>query len=146
MPLPSACLKLGKVLRDPVDICKFKHPGTGQTVRKNDAEAVKVVAYALASSYKHVPNDYPIFGSFLGVLRRLGQEMAHPDLHSLYESWRPVLGETNLDREDCVSATLRRYEIQSDDLDRVEGLLSTIQDLPALVVDPVFDTLRETDY
>jgi len=145
-PLPSACLKLGKVLRPPVDICKFKHPLTKQLVEKTPLEAVAVMAYALSSSYGAVPRDYPIFGAFLQTLDRLGLEMQHPDLHSVYESWRPIMTDFTLDIEDACSAICRRYDLSRDDLDRVHCLLSLVVQLPSLVVDPVFDRLRAVDY
>lgn len=145
-PLPSACLKLGKVLRDPVDVCKYKHPVTGQTVLKTDAEALSVMAYALASSYKNLDAKYPILGPFLATLRRLGTEMSHPNLHSILESHRPVMDEFNLDWDDALSATLRRYDLCMDDINRVTSLLLSVQVLPSLVVDPVFDRLRSVDY
>jgi len=146
MPLPSACLKLGKVLRDPVDVCKYKHPVTRETVRKSGEEATRVMAYALASSYKTVEENYPILGPFLATLRRLGTEMSHPDLHSLYESQRPAMVDANIDVEDCVSATLRRYDLAVHELDRVRSLLGSVESLPAMVFDPVFERLREVDY
>lgn len=146
VPLPSACLKLGKVLRDPIDICKYKDPKTGQTVRKTGPEAVRVVANALASSYGTISFDYPILGAFLRTLRRCGEEMVHPDLHNIYESWRPVLDDVDIDTEETCQAILVRYDLDMGDIERVSRLLASVVSLPTLVVDPVFHRLKVRDY
>lgn len=146
MPLPSACLKLGKVLRDPIEICKYKDPETRQTVWKTGPEAVKVVAFALASSYSTVPKDYPILGAFLNTLRRCGDKIAHPDLHQLDESWRPKLDDENVDAEETIQAIATRYDLEYSDILRVSALLDSVVNLPALVIDPVFDVLKARDY
>lgn len=146
MPLPSACLKLGKVLRDPIEICKYKDPATRQTVWKTGPEAVRVVAFALASSYSTVPKNYPILGCFLHTLRRCGDKITHADLHQLDESWRPKLDDENVDAEETMQAIAQRYDLTDNDIQRVSTLLDSVVELPALIVDPVFDVLKARDY
>ncbi|QJZ28421.1 hypothetical protein 1 [Kummerowia striata luteovirus] len=148
MPLPSACLKLGKLLRDPRDITRSVKTVHGIRVKTEDdyVTAVRKCSHALASSYGLVPDSYPIFGSFLSVLRRLGIQ-GDKYYGILEESWKPKIVELfEVDREDSIQAIIKRYGVSRDDIDRVEALLESISFLPCFVEDPIFDNLCEKDY
>ncbi len=62
LPLPSAFLKIGKLLKDPRLIAKNSDWQT----------AYGLCAYALASSYGSVPYEYPILGPVLKKMQFLG--------------------------------------------------------------------------
>jgi hypothetical protein len=137
MPLPSASLKIGKLLRDPETIAP----------RKVGAQrAVELVAFALASSYGNIPNDYPIFGPFLQVMLRCGHNNEILRGHALLESWKPRVGTFICDREDSLEAIEYRYNISRAEVDDLERLLKTVVTLPAYVEHVVFDKLCDVDY
>lgn len=102
-------------------------------------------AFALANSYGNITEDYPIFGPFLGVLRRLGTSSPSA-LRRLEESLKPTSTGGTLIPKEAETAILLRYGITIEDVRRVEILLSKITFLPAYVEDPVFDLLATIDY
>jgi hypothetical protein len=142
-PLPSAVLKLGKVITDPLDITSFTR--RGKRARRSDKEAVEMCAMALANSYSAITSDYPIFGPFLEVLRRLGR-VSPSALRRMEESQKPTATGGTLIPDEAVQAIFMRYGITAEDVFRVERLLGQINSLPAYVEDPVFDLLAVVDY
>ncbi len=148
LPLPSAVLKLGKILRDPVDITKTDKTikGKRSTTRLSAVEAVRQVAFCLARSYGLVPLDYPVFGAFLAALLRLGSDPGR-NLGHLEESWKPkVTTIIVLDREEAVAAMVERYSIEPSWIEEVESLFNGLSSLPAYVEHPLFDRLCDLDY
>jgi len=148
LPLPSACLKLGKVLNDPVLITRSVKHVRGQrvVVRDDPQTAVRKVAFCLSRSYGAVPPSYPIFGSFLNALMRCSVDPGR-DLGPLEESWKPKVELAfDLDREEAFDALLGRYGITREEALDVEDLLSTVDTLPCYVEHPVFDKLCDVDY
>lgn len=148
LPLPSAVLKLGKVLRNPVDITKTVRTikGKRHSTRLPLSEAIRQVAFCLARSYGLVPMDYPIFGPFLAALLRLGMDPGHP-LGGLEESWKPKITTiVVLNREEAIAAIVARYNIEAVWIEEVEELFNNLVSLPAYVEHPLFDRLCDVDY
>lgn len=152
MPLPSAVLKLGKVLRPPREIAYVVT--NGKRVQPPMEVAIAQVAYAIAMSYGNVSDDYPILGSFLKKLRRLGVARAGGQVHrtigfnAVWESnWYKTRVDVGLiDSKITIQAVCERYGFTPDDLFRVEELIGKVNTLPAYIEDPVFDRLVEVDY
>jgi hypothetical protein len=143
IPLPSACLKIGKLLNDPRTITKSIVRGVKRFL--DPAEAIAQCASALASSYGTVERDYPILGEFLFTMNRLGKQPKR-HLGSLQESWKPVMTGITVDREAVLEAILFRYGITAEEVVSVETLLRTVNTLPMLVIHTVFDKLCDVDY
>jgi hypothetical protein len=143
VPLPSAVIKLGKVLKSPVEITKFKRQG--KQMHRSAKEAVAMCAAALAASYGKIDQDYPILGAFCGALERAGDARGLA-CGNLQESWKPRMGGISVDRKLAMEEMCWRYNITIDDILRVERLLGSIQVLPAYVEDEVFDKLCSRDY
>jgi hypothetical protein len=143
VPLPSAVIKLGKVLRDPVQITAVKVGS--RTRRDTPDEAVRRCAYALAMSYGEVDPNYPILGPFVSVLRRLGRPNPTP-LCELQESWKPSMSGINIDRASVVESVCRRYSLTPQAIFDAESLIREVTSLPAYVQHPVFDALADVDY
>jgi hypothetical protein len=142
-PLPSAVLKIGKLLNDPVLITGVTRKG--KKVRFDERTAIRMCSLALANSYGEVPRAYPILGEFLYTMKRLGLPSTKK-LAALHESWKPQMSQTQVDREAVLEAINHRYNISSEEVDEVESLLRTIKSLPAYIEHPVFDKLCEVDY
>jgi hypothetical protein len=142
-PLPSALIKLGKMISDPVEITSFTR--RGRRMRRPRQEAISMCALALANSYPNVRNDYPILGSFLNSLRRLGSECP-TTLEGIIESSKPCPSIGLLDYSLVCSIIEERYAITYSEIREVEALFGTITSLPAYVEHNVFDKLVEVDY
>jgi hypothetical protein len=145
LPLPSAVVKLGKVLRDPSSI-------TGQ---KDPQKAIQVVAYAIARSYGQVDESYPILGPFLMMLLRLSKTTEDERLQlekkmqmNPIENWEfkvhPIVRQ--MDRPGCIQAICHRYHCEQEDIERVEQLFKHTEKLPVYFEDPLFVRLRDVDY
>jgi hypothetical protein len=143
VPLPSAVIKLGKVLKSPLEITKFVR--RGKKMHRSPQEAVDMCAFALASSYGKIDQDYPILGAFCGALERAG-DIRGLTCGNLQESWKPRMGGISVDRVAAMEEMCWRYGITVEDIVRVEKLLNSIRKLPAYVEDPVFDKLCSKDY
>jgi len=69
-PLPGTICKWGKTMTDPVLATAMRKGTSDGRPRKLPADvAVHTVARAIASGYKHLPDDTPLAGAFLRVLR-----------------------------------------------------------------------------
>jgi hypothetical protein len=134
-PLPSAIIKAGKIMRNPLEISNSK----------SYPEAYKLIAYASACSYGDLDESYPIFGKFLSTLKRLGTFVPDGwiDLDEKF-SRVPVSGFIN--REDVISMIDRRYGIAEDEITHFEDLCDEIYELPVVTFSSVFDKLTERDY
>jgi len=143
VPLPSACLKIGKLLNDPVVITRTIRKGRKHFLGRK--EAIRMCAMALSQSYGKVDPSYPIFGEFLRTLSRLGKQ-PRVVLHSLQESWKPVMTGISIDREGACSSILTRYGISREEIEDVERLLRSVTALPSYVEHIVFDKLCDVDY
>jgi len=143
VPLPSACIKIGKLLKNPIDITRVIRKGRKHRLPYD--EAVAQCATALAQSYGKVERSYPIFGEFLFTMSRLGKQ-PRTDLKCLQESWKPVMSGIQVDREGVLDSLLSRYGIDRDEVEEVEALLRKVVKLPALVEHIVFDKLCDADY
>jgi len=143
VPLPSAVIKLGKVLRDPVEITAVKVKGKPKVILDKE-EAIKRCAFALASSYGNIDYSYPILGKFVETLKRLCAETG--PVSSLQESWKPVMTGIQVYRECALDAICYRYGLTADDIEDVENLLGRVNKLPAYVEHTVFDRLADEDY
>jgi hypothetical protein len=143
MPLPSAVIKLGKTITDPLIITSYKN--RGRRMQRSRKQAIRMCALALASSYKDVPLDYPVLGPFLYALLRCGLE-SKSALKSMEESRRPRTTGGAMNLRVCWDAFQHRYGVTPMDLFRVDKSLNLVYSLPAIVIDPVFDRLAEVDY
>lgn len=144
LPLPSAIVKLGKLLRAPWEIIGMSKAERNSPLGREVSYGI--AANALSMSYGNVPFDYPILGPFLKVLRKF-----HPGRDGVaskisLESWKPVVVGMITLSDDTTDAVCRRYNITTDDIDRVTALIEGVSRLPAYIEDPVFDALVVTDY
>jgi hypothetical protein len=142
-PLPSACIKLGKMIRDPVEITHFVR--NGKKMKRPRDEAIAMCAYALASSYNTVGFDYPIFGAFLDVLRRFGR-VSTVRVLDLLENEKPTPSAGTLDWRLACEQIEERYGITISEIEEVSELFYQVKTLPSYVEHPVFDKLVEVDY
>jgi len=140
LPLPSAVVKLGKLLKDPCLIFKDKNPHSSYSK----------ACYALAKSYGQVPFEYPILGVFLKqLLYCSSQGLYDKPVHGLavLESWKPVVQDYHIiDVDSCRAAMCARYDITRSDIERVEKLIRKVRSVPCYLEDPVFLSLSITDY
>jgi hypothetical protein len=141
-PLPSAVLKLGKLLKSPLEITRSGRKGKPC---RPFPEAIAMCAKALANSYGDVPDEYPILGAFLRVLRVNGVE-SPTAMAGMLEGWKPIVTSSYFDRDQACLAVCMRYNVSHSDILSVERLLSKIDHLPAYVQHPVFDRLADVDY
>jgi hypothetical protein len=140
LPLPSACVKIGKILRDPAHIYK--------------QEPYEKMAAALAMSYGHVPPDYPVLGPFLHQMRQLNLglsgELAQrgtTQVETFTIASKRVMCDHKLSRVEALSAFCFRYRVEYEDILRVEHLIRThLTAVPIYLEDPIFLALAETDY
>jgi len=137
VPLPSAMIKLGKILKDPEVITKRK-----------GYEAIQICANAIASSYGQLDETYPLLGPFLVKMRGSLRLDSLPQMDDLVESWdyKPHAKINGLDRESLLSAIEFRYNLKPDDVDRVESLIRGAGRLPVYIADRAMLVLRDVDY
>lgn len=139
MPLPSAVLKLGKMLKAPVQLTKLK----GKP-RDTNAVAIKKVAFMISKSLGHVPNDYPILGAFLKVCAALGT--ANDIEAKILETQKPKLVEAPISRDLAMDYIGLRYRLTSSDIIQMEDMFNAVKVLPAAVSHPGFTRLLQVDY
>jgi hypothetical protein len=139
LPLPSAVLKMHKMCKEFQQV----YPRTSPAV------AARLMVYASAQSYQHVPDNYPILGPCIAAGRRLGiaHEPTERELDSVLESRAFKINTTYTpDVAAAERIICQRYGLELADLRRVEGLYRSIRSVPVYVEDVVFDRLLETDY
>jgi len=136
-PLPSQVVKLGKTHRP----LKLFSAG-----KKNYAEGVASLAYALARSMATVPIEYPILGPFLSKLSELGKETSF-SVSASEDGWfKPQVHAVSVCRSQAISMMCERYELTEQDILRSEKLIGRVTSLPAFLCDPVFLALSRRDY
>jgi hypothetical protein len=137
MPLPSAVLKAGKVMRPPREI----YPSESQE------SSVQMTANAIASSYGHIPPEYPIFGPFVQTLLRLGRE-CYVHGKDIGEGWYRIRVDagTVISRKRFLQMIEKRYDITERDVLEVEALIRAVDSLPAIVYHWTFARLGAVDY
>jgi hypothetical protein len=137
-PLPSAVLKLGKVLTNPMTIA--------QTV--DYGKAVRMCAWSLYKSYGTVPLHYPILGAFLKALQRMGISEGHISENSVIEDaaykTKQVVG--SFARDVAMNMVCARYGLTEEQIQQCEQLCDKVDDLPAYIEHSVFMRLLEVDY
>lgn len=140
VPLPSAVLKIGKIMKDP------------KTIARGALNPQAVIGRCVALSYGPLDTSVPILGAFLRALNRAGHDSddnraRDSIVDNVYENpFRVIAAPRQIHREFAVMWACHRYNITSTDIVRVEALLDTVVRLPAYVQDPVFVRLLEVDY
>ena len=143
-PLPSLCLKIGKIINDPTVIAKAK----------SRRESIQLVAHAISCCIK-VPPDYPILGPFVMALRRCGMisknEIAPETMIEdySYKMWTGLTYDrpcSALLLDHLMQMTCARYRIDIEDITRVHRKFDSITSIPTFVCDEVFLRLRDVDY
>jgi len=143
IPLPSACLKIGKMLNDPISVTRVTRRGKKSYL--SPVEAIQQCSSALAKSYGELDRSYPILGEFLFTMIRLGKQ-PRKVLGSLQESWKPSMTAVKVDRQTALASIESRYGITVEEVESVERLLRTVVALPSYIEHPVFDKLCDVDY
>jgi hypothetical protein len=146
--LPSAVLKLGKLMKNPIALLQLKSA-------ISDAEAEKLAAqtmfYAIMRSVD-VPDDYPLIGAFKRLANRLPRatsERANALIMDEYirEGARyKLLRAAPIARKYVINAIIERYDISEQQVIECESYILSIPSLPALIQHPVFVKLRDVDY
>jgi hypothetical protein len=146
MPLPSQVIKIGKCLRDPVHLMSVTR--RGRTVRFSPTESVRQYATLIYKGHANIEREYPVLGEFLATLQRLGSEpKAAGDVVESEKFNRISFGKFPKLNQAMVDEDMEeRYGITVQDCERVNALLKSVTSLPALLVDPVFDSLCDVDY
>jgi len=137
MPLPSATLKIGKLLRDP------------KILAPQAANPHQACAYMIAGSYAYVPSGYPILGPFIEVMARepyKGKITSKEHLTESYQKPQRPGGAIDLYIEDAECQIMRRYDITLDEIEEVHTLIRSIETLPVYIEHPVFAKLLQVDY
>lgn len=143
--VPSASLKLGKLMRNPAKLLKAP-------VR----EASEAMFAAIMSSVD-VPADYPILGAMRTLSRRLIRAADRVSVSQtlldrassdpmVIENLQYKVRSARCSRLDCLRFMLFRYKVTQEDVERAERLILSVSTLPALVADPVFIAMRDVDY
>jgi len=131
LPLPSAMIKLGKIVTDPSSIFKGK-----ETML-----AHRMAGKAVAAGYKNVPYDYPILGPF--VLRSMRLVDTDVEAYSRHQFKTALTREEiDLDAEVAIEMFVRRYGFNPIDLDK--QIYSA--PFPCILMDDRWVTLAQRDY
>jgi len=142
MNLPSACLKLGKIFKDPTSL--VKGPGDRR-------EKTAIVFRAVMESLANVPDDYPL----LGAMKRSARQLAGLDERTLKLSKDPYIAENARwktygvgapDREAVLDAMHHRYNLTALEVEEMEKLFLDAKELPCFISHPGFEKLRVADY
>jgi len=142
MNLPSACLKLGKIFKDPTSL--VKGPG-------DRAEKTAIVFRAVMESLANVPDDYPL----LGAMKRSARQLAGLDARTLNLSKDPYIAENarwktygvgKPNREAVLNAMHHRYNLTALEVEEMEKLFLSVTELPCFISHPGFEKLQVADY
>jgi SAM-dependent methyltransferase len=130
LPLPSAVLKLGKVLEDPRVITK-----------EQDIEiAMRKCLYALARSIGFIPANYPILGPFVQMMLKHGISCS-VEIRRRFKKIEVSYFPAKLDLEIVYDMILNRYGIGKDMIEDFNQLLLEIDYFPTMLNHPVLDLL-----
>jgi hypothetical protein len=135
-PLPSQVIKLGKVMREPRLFSRFKGKHDG----------VRVAAWAIAQSMPSLPENYPVLGPFLAMLRRNGKEGTAVVSASEDGWYKPQTSGVAVDRRSVMQAMTARYDLDEGDIIDCEELLNCVDGLPVFVSHKVFERFKLVDY
>jgi hypothetical protein len=141
LPLPSAYIKLGKTLSDP----QYIHLDKQERGRASPALAYARHAYALASSLRHVPRDYPILGAFLTALDRLGEQGGR---ESVLDKHKIMVDEISgiIDQNSVLEMIEERYGLNVTTVRELENGFEQAEKLPFFVSHPAHLKVRGADY
>jgi len=143
LPLPSAVIKLGKVMKNPIHMGMKRIKG--KKIRPPYHVAIAEVATEIALSLGHIPDNYPILGQLTKQLRFLGV-VSDKTMTGLSESVKPVRSPVNIRRSAVIAMMEIRYGLTEAEIVQAELLIEKVQRLPAQVSHVVFDTLADVDY
>jgi hypothetical protein len=130
LPLPSAVLKLGKVLEDPCTIAK-----------DSDIDnAMRKCMFALARSLGYIPYEYPILGPFIKLMLEKGIE-TDLVIKRRFKKIEVSYFDSLLDRDFVLGAIESRYGISEDMVSDFESILKDVNYFPVMINHPVFDLL-----
>jgi hypothetical protein len=133
LPLPSQVIKIGKIMTHPVHI-----------VHKSHQVSIDTLAHNISLAYGHVPDNYPILGSFLKMLRKFGQPS---NVVIQTEKFEIIFVEQcTVNRAFALDLISYRYGLTISDVNRVENLIASVTKLPVYLEDMAFLRLAETDY
>jgi hypothetical protein len=144
IPVPSQCLKLGKI---------FKHP---EHLTKSKGIDAYVTAFAAVTlSVQGVPDDYPILGAFLRASKRLTaggldtneRVMRLRNDPYIFENARyKVHAVAKVPRQAALEFVEARYGLTEHEVCEIEALFESVDTLPAFVNHEGFLRLRDVDY
>jgi hypothetical protein len=130
LPLPSAVLKLGKVMDLPTKIAKDK----------DQQRAMKLCLYALASSPGVIPLEYPILGPFIGKMLELGLASKLEINHRYKHMKVPKITEPLIVSEILTNINYR-YGITPEEIEDFTLQLQNIHTLPIMFTHVIFEKL-----
>jgi len=133
LPLPSMIFKIGKTLRHPQEIAKSEDVN----------EALRICAYALASSFGEIPLSYPILGPVLDRMKRLGTAT---DVR-LFTRYERCIRDTKFELGARVfSAFHHRYGIAYSELMDFQRVIMQVKKLPLVYYHSVLDRYSLTTF
>jgi hypothetical protein len=103
--------------------------------------AYRKALFALSASPGPIPEQYPILGPFVSLMRRLG-EYTEVDIH--HKPFRIRVGQCPqaLDVDSIHGQIARRYDISATEIQEFHRMLAEIHTIPVLVKgSPVFSKL-----
>jgi hypothetical protein len=137
LPLPSRCLKVGKLLVDPRTLVP----------RGMRSKAYQMVAYSLAANLQSVPYCYPVLGALRASLERFG--LPHEYQWKLHEEQYYVdrrRTDAEYDRAELVERFCARYSVTPMQLYDLERRLFGLREFPCVIVHEVVDAMADVDY
>jgi len=133
MPLPSAVVKVGKIMKNPLKYFKNYHQ----------------VCYMIGQSYQHIPSNLPILGPFFRMFDRLAQMETKQLNHEVIENFEfktKLVEPFQVVRTNVIEMMLLRYSITETEINEIENLFNKINCVPVLYHHNAILKLRETDY
>jgi len=141
--LPSVVLKIGKVLKSPLEICQCENP----------KDAYAAVAKVMYMSFAAVPADYPILGAFLRIYKRVAFGAVEEYVKRAQAYILPLRAySVQLDfvtpvfRNVALEVICDRYQITVAEIEDLESLYDQVDAFPVVVSHPVLERLMEVDY
>lgn len=136
IPLPSQTIKLGKILTLPTTI--FKH--------LSEDSAWRSAAKSMASSYKNVPLEYPLFGALLKRYSELEGEVRELIDFNPNDAHKIVIDSPiHVDKYTARIYIHRRYGLTYEEIVDMETELATMP-FPGLACHPGWARVSERDY
>jgi hypothetical protein len=131
--LPSLVLKMGKHTGD---ICLIN--------RTRDVSlALRHTAGAMGRSLPQYPLDFPVLGSFLSALRRVGTGQGELSVQDIQH--HKAYGQ-RVDRLEMIKFMIQRYDTSVEEILELEELYNTIVAIPAWVTHPLLAKMTLCDY